>query len=280
MQVRPLCAALGAEIRDIDLARGVDDASFENLRASWVDRGLLLLRGQALDEDSLVALGGRFGPLEQPPASELHGRGGGFARRPEVWIISNVVEGGRAIGSLGSGEAEWHSDMSYLERPPSASLLFAREVPEHGGDTSFASMSAACAALPEALRARASGLRLKHDASYTSAGELRQGARPLEDPARAPGAVHPLVRRHPESGRDVLFLGRRRNAALVGLPRDESERLLDELFAFATRPEFVYRHRWRIGDLLIWDNRQVLHRRDGFDPEARRVMLRTQVRGE
>ncbi len=280
MRIRPLSDPLGAEIAGVDLFRGVDPASFGKIRQAWIERGVLLFREQRLDEDALVAFSANFGPLELPPASELHARGGGFARRSEVWIISNVVERGRPIGSLGAGEAEWHSDMSYLERPPTASLLFASEIPQSGGNTSFASMTAAHDALPASLRARIERLHLKHDASYTSAGELRRGAPAVDDPARAPGAVHPVIRAHPESGRAVLFLGRRRNAALVGVPREESERLLDELFAFATAPRFAYEHRWRTGDLLVWDNRQVLHRRDAFDASARRIMLRTQVRGD
>jgi taurine dioxygenase len=279
MEIRPLASALGAEIRGADLRRDLEPGTFEKIRAAWVERGLLLLRGQALDEDSLVAFARRFGELELPPASERHARGEGGARRPEIWIISNVIENGRPIGSLGSSEAEWHSDMSYLETPPTASLLYAREIPAEGGNTCFASMAAACDALPPEIATRSAELRLEHDSAYTSAGELRQGARPVDDPARAPGAVHPLICRHPESGRSVLFLGRRRNAVLLGLPAPESERLLDRLFAFATGPDFVYEHRWRVGDLLVWDNRQVLHRRDAFDPSARRIMLRAQVRG-
>ena len=254
---------------------------FARIFDAWIAHGVLLFRDQKLDEPALVATSRGFGELELPPASESRTRGeGGGAVRPEVWIISNVVLDGRPIGSLGAGEAEWHSDMSYLEEPPSASLLWAREVPPAGGNTYYASMYAALEALPAGLRTRVAELRARHDSSYTSAGELRRGARPVSDPSAAPGAVHPVVRTHPVSGRKALYLGRRTNAYLEGLPLEESERLLDELWLRATRPELVWEHSWRAGDLVVWDNRCVLHRRDAFDPRARRVMLRTQVKGD
>lgn len=276
MEALRLRASLGVEFRGVDASRRIDDADFAKLEAGWLAHGLAVLRDQRLDERALVALSRRFGELEPPPASASRTRGeSGSAVCPEVWVISNAVEG----GALGAGEAEWHSDMSYLEEPPAASLLYAREVPPRGGNTVFADMVAALEALPPRLRAKIEGLRARHDSSYTSAGELRSGAAPVTDPTRAPGAEHPIVRTHPVTGRRALYLGRRRNGWIVGLPLEESERLLDGLWSFCTRPEFAYEHRWRPGDLLIWDNRSVIHRRDAFDRAARRVMLRTQVRG-
>ena len=281
MDVKPLGPALGAEIRGIDLSSGVDDASFRAIHDAWLEHCLLLFRDQRLDEPALVAFSRRFGPLEPPPASERRRREeAGSAVCPEVWIISNVVEDGEAIGSLGAGEAEWHTDMSYIEAPPSASLLHAKQVPPAGGDTHFANMYKALDDMPAPLRGQIAGRQAKHDASYTSAGDLRQGAEGVTDPSNAPGCQHPIERTHPGSGRTALYLGRRRNGYIAGLELAESERVLDRLWAHCTQDAFVYQHRWRPGDLLVWDNRCTIHRRDAFDSNARRIMLRTQVAGE
>ena len=143
-----------------------------------------------------------------------------------------------------------------------------------------AGMVAALEGMDPALRARIEGRRIKHDGTYNSGGYLRQGVEATDDPLKAPGAFHPAITRQPRSGREALYLGRRRNAYVEGLERAESEALLDELWAHATRDAYCYNHRWRVGDVLIWDNRTTLHRRDPFDAAARRLMHRTQVRGK
>ena len=198
---------------------------------------------------------------------------------PEIYIVSNVKLNGEPIGSLGDGEAVWHTDMSYLDVPPMASMLYALEVPPAGGNTSFCSMYAVYEALPDELRGRIANLKIKHDGTYNSGGYLRQGVAATDDPRTSPGAVHPLVCTHPDTGRRMLYLGRRRNAYLVGLELAESEALLDQLWAFVARPEFAWEHAWRVGDLVLWDNRCTMHRRDPFDASARRIMHRTQIKG-
>lgn len=269
MQVEPLDAALGAWVAGVDLA---DPASLDGaaLRRAWLRHGVLFFRGQSLTASALAAFAGRFGRLEPPPASETATRAE-LAGQP-VWYISNVVENGRPIGSLGAGEAEWHSDMSYLERPPAASVLYAQEVPAVGGDTGFACMEAAWRQLGDDLRRAVGGRRLHHDAATTSTGEARREA--------APGASHPLLRTHPETGRLSLYPGRRRGAAIEGLTAAESDRLLDRLWAHCRDPAFSCTHRWRAGDVAMWDNRRTLHRRDAFDPASRRIMLRAQIAGD
>jgi taurine dioxygenase len=273
----PLTPGLGAELRGLDLAR-IDAADFAAIHRAWTDRGVLLFRGQHLSDDALIAFSRRFGALDHAPVQE---NGRRFVDgRPEIYVVSNVVVDGEAIGSLGAGEAVWHTDMSYLDAPPKASMLYAMEIPPEGGDTHFCDMAAALRGLPAALRARIAGLSCKHDGTYNSGGYVRQGVAATDDPRTSPGTAHPLVCRHPESGRQVLYLGRRRNAWIVGLELAESERLLDELWARVGLPEHSYRHRWRVGDLVLWDNRSTMHRRDPFDPASRRVMHRTQVKGE
>ena len=161
-----------------------------------------------------------------------------------------------------------------------ASLLYAIEVPPSGGDTQFINMYSVYEALPEDLKQRVASLRLKHDGTYNSGGYLRQGVTPVDDLRQTPGTYHPLVCRHPETGRRMLYLGRRRNAYIENFEMAASEHLLDQLWSFTERDEFTWRHAWRVGDVVLWDNRCTMHRRDAFDPVTRRVMHRTQIKGK
>jgi len=251
-RIVPGGAALGARVDGVDL-RALDAETFALIYRAWLDHEVLLFRDQSLTDEDLLAFSRRFGDLDEAPIQE---NGRRFVEgHPEIYVVSNVVENGVPMGSLGSGEAVWHTDMSYLPNPPKASVLYALEVPERGGDTSFCSMSAAWAHLPDRLRQRASGLRVKHDGTYNSGGYIRQGVTPTGDPRTSPGTLHPLVLIHPETGRPGLYLGRRRNAYIDGLPLEESEALLDEIWAEATRPSLTWTHQWRVGDLVLWDNR-------------------------
>ena len=274
--VTPTGGPLGADISGVALSN-LDDAGFARIKAAWLDHLILRFRDQELSDDALLAFSRRFGELDAAPkdTTTLNFVPG----HPEILIVSNVVENGQPIGSLGSYESEWHTDMSYIENTPMASLLYAVEVPDSGGDTGFSNMYLAYETLPDHLRGRIENLRCKHDASRNSAGELRAGFAEVTDPREAPGAFHPLVRTHPETGRKALFLGRRKNAYVEGLSLDESESLLDTLWAHAERPEFAWAQQWRPRDLMLWDNRCAMHRRDSFDAGARRIMHRTQVRG-
>jgi taurine dioxygenase len=276
-EVIPTGAALGAEVRAGDL-REIDDLAFARILKAWHDHSAVLFRDQTLADRDLIDFSRRFGDLDFAPIQE---NGRRFVEgMPEIYIVSNVKVNGEAIGSLGDGEAVWHTDMSYLDMPPKASMLYSLEIPPVGGNTSFCSMYAIYEALPAALKARISGLRIKHDGTYNSGGYLRQGVKATDDPRTSPGALHPLVCTHPNTGRPMLYLGRRRNAYIAGLELAASEALLDELWSYVARPEFAWEHVWRVGDLVLWDNRCTMHRRDAFDPNARRVMHRTQVKGE
>jgi taurine dioxygenase len=268
---------LAAEIRNVDLS-ALHDEDFPAIHRAWLDHPVILIREQELADQDLISFSRRFGDLEWAPIQETGRR---FVDgHPEIYIVSNVVEDGVAIGSLGAGEAVWHTDMSYLEDPPKASLLYALEVPGSGGDTWFCDMYKAHDLLSDALKSRIAGYRLKHDATYNSGGYVRQGTDPVDNPIDSPGVYHPLVCTHPETGRQVLYLGRRRNAYIEGLPLQESELLLDELWSYATREECTWRHKWRVGDVVLWDNRCTMHRRDAFDPGARRILHRTQIKGD
>jgi len=267
---------LGAEIRNLDLRR-LDERRFSQVRQAWLDNLVLLFRDQDLADAELIAFSRRFGELDYAPIQE---NGQRFVEGlPELYIVSNVVENGEPIGSLGSGEAVWHTDMSYTEVPPQASALYALEVPPTGGNTSFVNMYSVFEALPDRLKQHIAGLRVKHDGTYNSGGYVRQGVTPSDDPRQAPGALHPLVYTHPETGRAALYLGRRRNAYIPGLELAESEALLDELWGYVENDDFTWTNIWRPGDLVLWDNRCTMHRRDPFDAAARRVMHRTQIKG-
>jgi taurine dioxygenase len=277
VEVIPSGRGLGAEVRRIDLRR-LDESSFRALEQALFRHLVLVIRGQPLTDPELVALGRRFGELE-PPGMSIIGKHY-IDEHPEILVISNIVENGVPKGNLGAGEANWHTDMSYRARPTSIAILHALEIPPSGGNTYFANQYRAYDTLPAAVKQTLEGRVLIHDETYNSAGQLRKGFREITDPREAPGARHPIFRIHPATGRRALYLGRRRNGCILGLPLEESEALLDQLWAHASRPEFVWGHEWRVGDTLIWDNRCVIHRRDAFDPGARRMMHRVQIKGE
>lgn len=276
--VVPTGSALGADIVGVDLSRPLDEGMFKAVEAAWHQHLVLRFRGQRLDDPGLLAFARRFGELDQAPVHAVNDAD--HDPFPEITVMSNVRVDGRPIGNLGHYEAEWHTDMSYNESTPIGSLLYALEVPPAGGDTGFSNMYRAFETLPAELKRAVVGMRCKHDSSRNSVGDLRKGFKDVTDPREAPGAVHPVVRTHPATRRNALFLGRRRNAYIVGLPLDESEDLLNRLWAHASKPEFAWYQKWTVGDLVMWDNRCAMHRRDAFDPDSRRLMHRTQIKGD
>ncbi len=276
MRIAPVHTAFVAEVDDVDAASITDD-EFEKLYRAWLTYGVLRLRNQRLDEEGLQQFSARFGPLEEIPMGRLPEAARRKIKNRFVTQLSNIIENGKPIGGLGNAEANWHSDMTYVDVPPPASVLLGVEIPDAGGDTCFADQAAAYQALPDDLRARIDGLTIKHDAAHTSIGSLRPGFEPFDDPRQAPGAIHPIVRTHEETGARVLYLGRREWAYIPGLSLHESDALLDELWTYAATDLNSWRQVWRPWDLIIWDNRRVLHRRDDFDQNARRLMKRCQV---
>jgi taurine dioxygenase len=279
LAIKNLDAALGAEASGIDLSKPVARPEIDAIEAAWRERLVVVFHGQHLSDPELIAFSKNFGELD-PPGPNPYGAPFNKAH-PELNVISNVIEHGKPIGNLGDGEAVWHADMTYVDVPPKAALLHALEVPplEAGGNTYFANMFAAYQALPAELKEAADGKTAVHDASRNSAGLLRKGYKDVTDVRETVGARHPLVRTDPATGRKALFLGRRPNAYVLGLSVAESEALLDALWSHATQPRFAMCHRWKVGDLLMWNNLAVLHRRDPFDPRTRRVMHRSQIKG-
>lgn len=285
IHVRPLGAAIGAEIEGVDLAT-LNDAGWATIRQAWADNLVLRFRDQTLTDVDLMSFSRRIGELDRVP---IRAAGIAMTNDPRldiapdavayVSVISNVKLDGKAIGGLGNYESHWHTDMSYNDIPPMASVLYGIEVPPTGGNTSFANMYAAYDTLDAETRHRLSGLTCIHDASRNSVGELRRGFADITDPAQTVGARHPIVPTHPVTGRKCLFLGRRRGAYIPELPLAEGEALLDMLWSHATQERFSWTQVWRRGDVMMWDNRCALHRRDEFDDRHQRIMHRTQICG-
>ena len=265
-----------AEVLDVDLGR-ISDSEFRVLYKAWLEFGVLRIRGQSLNDGELQRFSNRFGPLEEIPYGKISEEEKQKIKNRYVTVISNIEVDGKPIGGLGNKEATWHSDMTYIEDPPPASILMSLEVPELGGDTHFSDQKAAYLSLPNELVSRIENLSIKHNAAHTSVGDLRRGFDPIKDPREAPGAIHPIVRTHDETQEKVLYLGRRELAYVVDFALEESEQLLNEVWRYAAMSENVWTQQWEIGDVIIWDNRRVLHRRDGFDQSQRRLMKRCQV---
>ena len=284
MNVIPTGRALGAEITGIDLSKDVSAPQREFIFNAYVDNLVLLSRGQHLSFDDLLRLREMFGPPGQSGNQLL-----GLGRKsylPEdlpddCTIISNISDAdGQPIGALGDGEAFWHTDSSFTETPISASLLHAIEVTEEGGETAFLNMYKAYEEMPASLAAKIEGKYANHSKVHNSAGMKRPEFADVTDPSKAPGVKHPLVRTHPVTKRKCLYLGRRLNSYIFGLPVRESEALLDEVWAHACQEKYVWQHKWRIGDLIVWDNRCTMHHRNAFAPNARRLMHKSTTAGE
>lgn len=276
IQIKPITETFVADIEGVDVPT-ISQEQFDQLYQAWLDFGVLRLRRQPLNEDELQTFSAKFGPLEEIPMGRLPEEARKKIKNRYVTQLSNIIVDGKPIGGLGNAEAAWHSDMTYIETPPPASVLLGIEIPEQGGDTYFADQNAAFDVLSDELRNRVQNLTIKHDAAHTSVGSLRAGFESFDDPREAPGAVHPIVMTHKETRKQTLYLGRREWAYIPGLSLADSEALLDELWSCTALQGNVWQQQWQPDDLIIWDNRRVLHRRDDFDQNARRLMKRCQV---
>jgi taurine dioxygenase len=261
IQIIPTGGALGAEVRGLDLSRPLSAEQVNRLRAAFLDHCVLFFRDQRISEEDQVRFSRYFGN----PVPHVREQ----ADRPiqEIFIISNVQENGKPIGALGNEELQFHSDLAYMQKPGSISILYAVEVPETGGDTIWANAYASYDALDEDLKQRLAGRRAIH-----------RHSRPQQNPPVP--ASHPVFRTHPETGRKVLYVSPHFTRYIEGIGEEESRELLDRLIAHGTHPRFSWRHQWRVGDLLMWDNRCTMHRRESFDDNQRRLMKRTQMFGD
>ncbi len=274
--INALSPVLGAEAVGVDLASPMSDAEFAELNRAWLDGdGVLVVRDQTLTPEEHVAFSRRLGELEVHVVGQFLLDG-----HPEIYRVSSKVdEDGRPMGNPESGRY-WHSDLSYLDPPSKASLLYALELPPSGGDTMLAGMYAAYDSLSPSMKGLLEGLTAMHDLGHVGRLFSTGGPSP-EQTARTPPVEHPVVRTHPETGRKALFVNPGFTTRIVQLAGPESDALLEFLFAHATKPEFVYRHRWRLRDLLIWDNRCTLHHAvHDFHGTGHRHMHRTTVLGE
>ena len=294
LRVVPTGAALGAEVLGVDFSLPIADEVREALRQAWAEHLVLLFREQRIDDHQLIAAAGIFGPPHDSASRTYHLNAGRkidnrhmISEHPSVSIISNLDENGVPVkdnGSLGSYEVVWHTDNSYVAVPPAGSMLYALVVPVNGGgNTSFNNQYLAYEELPEDLKRVIEGRCQVHDSSRNSAGVLRPGVRLPTKPEEVEGPTHPLVRIHPVTKKRALYLGRRRSWPsnyIVGMNNAESEALLDRLWAHATQPRYAWTHRWRVGDLVLWDNRCCMHYRSEVDSTQPRVMHRTTIKGE
>jgi len=276
-RIFPSGQGCGADVSGVDLV-ALDPATVAAIQQALLEHLVIVVRNQPINDAQLIALGKTLGPLE-PPGMSIIGKPY-IDDYPDILVISNLTANGQPLGNLGNGEAIWHTDMSYRVKPCTYAILHALEVPPVGGNTYFANQYLAYDTLPDELKKKLDGKMLIHDETYNSGGQLRKGFKEVTDPREAPGAQHKIFRTHPITKRKALYLGRRRNAWIIGMPLQESEQLLDWLWAHASQPQFVWGHEWRQGDTLIWDNRCVIHRRDSFDNSARRMMHRVQISGE
>jgi len=275
VEVIPTGAALGVEIRGVDLAQPLDDATFVAIERAYNEHGVIFFRGQNITPTQQVAFTRRFGEIEFNIFSERWSVPG----TPEIVVLSNITEGGRPTGIRRAGE-NWHSDMCYTARPPRGTVLYAIEIPElHGlplGDTEFASAAAAWDALPDAMKGTLEGRR----AVFDFRGRRRSLTPTQAEIDRNPPVRHPLVRTHPSTGRKCLYVMRDDCIGIDGMEADAAEALIAALSDHIVKPAFVYRHQWRPGDVLMWDNCVVQHRAiQDYDMPQRRLMHRTTMGG-
>jgi taurine dioxygenase len=274
MQILPIANSFAREVHGVDCTQPLAPADAQTLREAWSQHGVLVFRRQLIDEDALVAFSEIFGEPERIVREDWASK-----QRSEIIYISNLLDrNGTAIGGLGAGEITWHSDQSYQTSPATGSFLYGVEIPKDHGATEFANLRLAYATLPPTLKSqadRAWGVfsYAHRSAAYDESPEASAKAR-----AKSPDVLHPLVHHHPTEGWGALYLDPGTMPGVEGLPDDQGRALIQNLQEHATQPQFVYRHEWRMGDLVMWDNGFTLHRRGVLDPTRPRLLKRTTVK--
>lgn len=267
LKTRMLGGDFAVEILNVDLAN-IDDGTLAQLRDLWMTHKVAILRDQTLSDDALVDFTARMGPLFVHVRDQFRS-----LDRPEIMYISNIEDDGRPLGALGNGDLHWHSDQTYTRRPVFGTMMYAIEVPQDGGDTWFGDLAAAYATMPDELRQEVEGRKARYSIEKKSL--KRRYETPQHQKDQAPDQWHPLIRTHPYLKRKALYLSPGHMTGIGELSAEESDAAVETLQAWAARPEFVYKHKWRRNDVVIWDNASVMHRRDSFPPEQRRFMKRT-----
>jgi taurine dioxygenase len=272
--VVPLTRHIGAELRGIDLRQKPDPETVRAIYQAWLDHLVIVFPGQDLSQEDLVRVTGYFGEIGELHRPPKYFPKGYADLLPGIMLISNIRENGEPIGALPDGEMMFHHDMIHAEVPSKGTLLYSVEIPSTGGNTLFASGSAAYDTLDPAVRARLEGRKAQHHYNYGSTvrGDGRGTAAFGE-------CVHPVFRTHEDTGRKAVYVNRLMTVKILDVPEDESERLLNLVWDHSEKREFVYEHVWRRGDLLLWDNRCSSHARTDFPATERRLMLRTTVKG-
>jgi taurine dioxygenase len=275
LDVVPLSRHVGAEIRGLDLREKPHDETIKAIYQTWLDHLVIVFPGQTLSQEDLLRVTGYFGELAELGRPPKYFPKGYSRLLPGIMMISNIRENGEPIGALPDGEMMFHHDMIHAEVPSKATLLYSVEIPSTGGNTLFASGYAAYDTLDPAIRKALEGRRAIHHYNYgsTQKGDKR-GTEAYGE------CTHPVFRTHEDTGRKAVYVNRLMTVGIVDLAQEESEPLLDAVFDHAERREFVYEHVWRVGDLLLWDNRCSSHARTDFPSTERRLMLRTTVKGQ
>lgn len=276
--IEPLHPLFGAEIKGVDIAAGLDAATFAVIRAAFEEHSVLLFRGQEVDDEIQIAFSERFGPLEKTVAANP-ARGTPFARQSNIDMATGeIIPREDRRMKYQAGNYLWHSDSSFKQVPSLCSILSTREVPPEGGNTEFVSTRATYDLLPDETKAELEGLVVEHSLVYSRS--LTGFEMTEREKAELPTARQILVRSNPVNGRKGLMIGAHA-ARIVGWPEEKGRALLDQLLALTTRPEACYSHAWRDGDLIVWDNRCCLHRATPYDSTRyRRLMQRTTVAGD
>jgi taurine dioxygenase len=279
LEIKPLSPALGAEISGIDLRQDLPAATVAEIIDAWHEHLVLLFRNQDLSEDDQIRFARHFGALQKRTRPPEAINEFGHTKYPDLtMLVSNIRDNGKLIGSLPDGEMHFHSDQCYLEKPAAGTFLYAIEVPSAGGDTLFLNMYKAYETLPAEIKARIDGRKALNAYLYDSTTRAVNGSK--VDFTAHPHYVQPIVRTHPATKRKALYVNRLMTFTVEGMEDEDGSALLNSLFDHMERDQFIYAHHWRVGDLVLWDNRCTLHARTDFSDKERRMLRRYVVMGD
>lgn len=279
IEVTPLSAACGAEIKGVDLTRPLSAETVQAIKDAWGEHLVLVFRGQTLMQEDQLRFAAYFGDLgsRKKAPDALRTRAEGLEQNHEkVLLVTNIKVDGQPIGAFGDGEFWFHIDSGYSARPYKYTFLYALELPSRGGNTMFSNMYKAYDAVPGALKAKLADKKALHIHEYNRAKQADHAG----DISGIPHHLHPVFITHPDTGRKTLFVDRLMTTRIDGVGQDESDAILDELYDIGERREFIFEHTWQLGDFLMWDNRCTIHARTDFPKEERRLLRRCTVEGE